>query len=271
MNPRHANLLVFDSGVGGLSIVKHLRSKIPAASIQYLADNAYLPYGALAEHRLIDRADELITSICKKQAIDLVVVACNSASTLVLPRLRKRLDIPVVGVVPAIKPAALKSKNKVIGLLATEGTIHRDYTDELIKNFAQDCKVIRVGSSKLVTMIEQMMRGVEHPLSEFADILKPLRDHQGWESLDTVVLACTHFPLAKKQLSKAAPEINYWIDSGAAISRRVMDLLQQSTANKNPSSPIPNGALLTDLSDSNDFLINNFKQFGFQSVQLLEI
>ena len=132
MNTVTANILVFDSGVGGLSIVEHIQQLLPASRLCYLADNKHFPYGLLDAPALIARVSDLISAAVQHQQADIVVIACNTASTLVLPELRRILDIPVVGVVPAIKPAAKLSLNKVIGLLATPGTIQRDYTDDLI-------------------------------------------------------------------------------------------------------------------------------------------
>ena len=254
------NILVFDSGIGGLSIVNHLREKLPEVAIQYLADNALFPYGELSDDILTPRVVELITTSCKRWRIDIVVIACNSASTLALPALRKKLSIPVVGVVPAIKPAAQCSPNKVIGLLATNGTVGRAYTDELIADYARDCEIIRVGSSTLVALIEDKMRGKEIPQKTYTEILKPLREHIGWDALDTVVLACTHFPLAKQQLCAAAPEVSHWIDSGEAIARRVQSLLQTI-----PGQPqaYDQYAYFTNTETVNDFLRQQLLTFGF--------
>lgn len=262
------NILVFDSGIGGLSIVSHLRDQLPNVAIQYLADNALFPYGELNDDILISRVVELITTSCEQWRIDMVVVACNTASTLALPALRKKLSIPVVGVVPAIKPAAQRSSNKVIGLLATNGTVNRAYTDELIADFANDCEVIRVGSSTLVALIEAKMRGEDIPQQTYTEILAPLREHIGWDALDTVVLACTHFPLAQQQLCAAAPEVSHWIDSGEAIARRVQSLLQTL-----PKPAILNDqhAYFTDTKTVNDFLRQQLLRFGFKQALLWQL
>lgn len=197
-----------------------------------------------------------------------MVIACNSASTLALPALRQTLDIPIVGVVPAIKPAAQKSQNKVIGLLATNGTVNRHYTDELISNFADDCEVIRVGSSKLVQLIEKKMRGDNHQQAAYAEILKPLREHVGWDALDTVVLACTHFPLAKQELSEAAPEVSHWIDSGEAIARRVESLLASLPIKKTEATNLKKQlAIFTHAQSVNTFLEQQLNHYGFDAVR----
>jgi glutamate racemase len=261
-----APIIVFDSGVGGLSIVEPIRRLCPTQPIHYLADNAMFPYGQLDEVTLIERTTSLISQCCEKTAAQLVVIACNSASTLSLPPLRQILSIPVVGVVPAIKPAAAISSSKVIGLLATEGTVSRRYTDQLIEDFAQDCEVIRVGSSKLVALIEQKLRGDICHQAEFDEILTPLREHPGWEKLDTVVLACTHFPLAKQELQDAAPEVVHWIDSGDAIARRVAQLLENST-DKRINQSRPQTAFFTAPETVNAHLQQILYQQGFEQIK----
>jgi glutamate racemase len=257
-------VLVFDSGIGGLSIVAHIRDALPNATITYLADNALFPYGLLEEQRLVERVCKIVSQACQQHNTDIVVIGCNSASTLVLPHLREKLSIPVVGVVPAIKPAAQLSSNKVIGLLATPGTINRDYTNGLISTFASECEIIRLGSSELVELIEAKYRGVQQTHAEFDEILKPLRAHIGWKNVDTVILACTHFPLALKELSIAAPEVTHWIDSGAAIARQVRRLLMSKPK---PIKPSKNIALFTQINSVNSALKKNLNQFGFHTVE----
>lgn len=259
-SPYTHNILVFDSGVGGLSIVSHLREQLPSTAIQYLADNALFPYGELNDEVLVPRVVALIASSCEHWNIDIVVIACNTASTLALPALRDKLSIPVVGVVPAIKPAAQCSSNKVIGLLATNGTVSRAYTDELIADFAKDCQIIRVGSSTLVALIEAKMRGEDIPQQTYTEILKPLREHIGWDALDTVVLACTHFPLAKQQLSAAAPDVSHWVDSGDAVARRVKHLL--TSIKEHPQADLQY-AYFTNIDTVNPFLRQQLLDFGF--------
>lgn len=266
-----ANILVFDSGVGGLSIVEHIRQLSPRADITYLADNAFFPYGLLSEQKLIDRVSALLTLVMSKIHVDIVVIACNTASTLVLPVLRTTLNIPVVGVVPAIKPAVLLSRSNIIGLLATPGTIKREYTEELIRNFAQDCQVVRVGSNKLVEVVERNMRGEVFAPEVYREILKPFLTHPRWQELDTIVLACTHFPLAKPQLALAAPEIINWVDSGKAIAQRVSVLLPDGASTSAQHRTRDNKVFLTDASKNTLEWHNHFKRYGFDRVNLLNI
>ena len=147
-------ILVFDSGVGGLSIVHEIQKKLPFAPLVYASDNAFFPYGTKGEAELIARVDKVLRKIIAAHPIDIIVIACNTASTLTLPHLRNSFTQPVVGVVPAIKPAAAQSKSQVIGLLATPATVARPYTQALIREHAPNAKVISVGSSELVQLAE---------------------------------------------------------------------------------------------------------------------
>jgi len=219
------NVLVFDSGVGGLSITKELTATLPAINITYAADNAAFPYGTKSEGELIARVDSLLHRLQQVTAADLIVVACNTASTLTLPVLRKRFSIPIVGVVPAIKPAAKLSQSKVMGLLATPATVARNYTDELIAEFASDCNVIKVGSHNLVNLAEAKLAGETIDPKLIKQEISLLIEAKNQQQLDTIVLACTHFPLLKPELMDSIPGIPNWIDSSEAIARRVDSLL----------------------------------------------
>ncbi|WP_246624770.1 glutamate racemase [Oceanobacter mangrovi] len=221
-------ILIFDSGVGGLSIAKEIRSRLPKAELHYLMDSAYFPYGIRDDAVLQQRIVQLCQLACEQLPVKLLVVACNTASTLALTALRAVLPIPVVGVVPAIKPAALHSKSGHIGLLATPATVSRSYTNGLIDNFAAHCQVSRLGTTALVELAEQWLSQPEPDESSFRQQLE--QQLSPWlatqPQLDTVVLGCTHFPVLRPLLEKLWPGI-HWIDSGAAIARRVEHLLLQ--------------------------------------------
>ena len=222
-NPR---ILVFDSGVGGLSIIGEIRKLLPYCPLIYASDNAAFPYGTKSEAVLVERVDAVLHRILQRYPADIVVIACNSASTLALPRIRSRFEQPVVGVVPAIKPAAALSQNRTIGLLATPGTVARQYTRDLIGEFAPACRVVTVGSSELVQLAEDHLRGLTVDSEAVRPIIAPLFDTGQGPAPDVIVLACTHFPLLRDQLTAAAPAPAAWIDSGEAIARRVDQLLQ---------------------------------------------
>lgn len=214
-------ILVLDSGVGGLTVLQEIKRALPELICHYLADNAFYPYGTKSEVELQQRLYELIKTLLHKHKLEAIVIACNSASTAVLDYLRSCFDIPFVGVVPAIKPAAELSKRKNIGLLATEGTIQRAYTEQLIQQFANDCDVKKMGSQLLVQLAERKLSGEVIKDQELLSIVEPLVS----ANVDVIVLGCTHFPWFKQELRRIYPAI-LWLDSGEAIARRVKQLMQ---------------------------------------------
>ncbi len=218
------NVLVFDSGVGGLSICQSLLESAPQCRLHYLSDNAAFPYGDKTPDFLTARACAVIDAALQLIDADIVVIACNSASTVVLPALRERLDIPVVGVVPAIKTAANTTRSGVFGLLATPGTVARDYTAQLVQEFAADKTLVAVGSSELVELVENYLYSGELDSAALASILEKFDQHPDAGAIDTVVLGCTHFPLVNERLAQLRPNWR-WVDSGPAIARRVMTLM----------------------------------------------
>ncbi len=220
------NILVFDSGVGGLFIFRRLQEAFPNATLSYKHDPEGFPYGVRTDSFVVGRCLDLIPPACSEIKADLVVIACNTASTTpALPELRQKLAIPVVGVVPPVKPVAAHSKSKVIGILATEATVKRGYTTELIRQFAGDCEVITVGSPNLVQMAEVFVAKGTVDKEAIASEIKPFIDDL---RVDAVAVACTHFshfiPVFKEL---AGPRIQ-WIDSTEAIVERVRHLLSAS-------------------------------------------
>jgi len=251
-------VLVFDSGVGGLTVFHALLDQIPSLEVIFVSDNAGFPYGTRTEYSLIGRVHSVLEQLISKFSPDLVVVACNSASTVALPSLRKIYDLPFVGVVPAIKPAAELTESGHIALLATPATVSRDYTRKLIDDFAADKNVVLLGSTELVEIAEDKVRGISPDPERLLAILKPLLQNPDAEKLDTAVLACTHFPLLIEELKVAMPQIKHWVESGDAIARRVSTLLPPSTQKpiqepiKDPSEANQHQAWLTcDDSDIN--------------------
>ena len=214
-------VLVFDSGVGGLSVAASVARHLPGTELVYLADNAGFPYGDQPESVVIERCCRLIGEALSLYACDVVIVACNTASTVVLPHLRAMTSTPVVGVVPAIKPAAARTRNGRIGLLATPATVRRPYLDNLVNEFAGDCQVERIGHPDLVRWVEESVSGVDVPRRELAQVVANF--HQA--GVDTVVLGCTHYPLLLTALREVLPGVEFWVDSGDAIARRVAYLL----------------------------------------------
>lgn len=218
-------VLVFDSGIGGLSVLDAIAAADAALELDYCADNAWLPYGLKSDAALRERVPMLLARLVAQWGPDAVVVACNTASTLALDAVRAALDVPVVGVVPPIKPAAALTRTGTIGLLATPATVRRPYTNDLIAQFAAGVRVVRHGSAALVDAAERKLRGDAVPATAIADAVAGLFETPGGADIDVVALACTHFPLLAEELAAAAPRACVWLDSGEAIARRVRHVL----------------------------------------------
>lgn len=219
-------ILFFDSGVGGLSVVAPTRALLPQARIVYAADSAGFPYGTRSEDEIAARVPALLGRLVERYRPRLVVIACNTASTIALPVVRAALDLPVVGTVPAIKPAAALSRTRVIGVLGTEATVRQAYVDDLATRFAGDCTVLRHGSADLVELAEAKLAGRPTDPARFAAVLRGLVDQPGGERIDVIVNACTHFPLVEAELAAAAPSGVRFVDGGPGIARRIAYLTQ---------------------------------------------
>jgi glutamate racemase len=213
-------LLIFDSGVGGLSVLTAIRLALPAAPIVYAADSAGFPYGTKSAAEIAARLPALLGRLAERYDPALIVIACNTASTIALDAVRAALDSPIVGTVPAIKPAAALSKTRAIGVLGTAATIVQPYVDRLAAEFASDCTMIRHGSAELVELAEATLRGEVTGLDDYARILEGLLSQPGGERVDTIVLACTHFPLVEDRLAAASPRPIAFVDGNAGIARR---------------------------------------------------
>ncbi len=220
-------LLIFDSGVGGLSVVGAVRALLPAAPIVYAADSAFYPYGTRRPEEIDARVPALLGRLAERYDPELIVIACNTASTIALDTVRAALDLPIVGTVPAIKPAAALSRSRVIGVLGTAATVVQPYVDRLAAEFAADCTILRHGSARLVELAEAQLRGRSSDVDEYRAVLDGLLAQPGGERMDTVVLACTHFPLVQEQLEAAAPRPLAFVDGKEGIARRVVSLLDQ--------------------------------------------
>ena len=219
-------ILFFDSGVGGLSIAGPARMALPTAPFGYVADSAGFPYGEKSEAEIAGRVPALLGRLAERYRPRLIVIACNTASTIALPAVRAALDLPVVGTVPAIKPAALMSETRTIGVLGTRATVRQAYVDDLAARFASDCRVIRHGSAALVELAEAKLRGETLSSESFTAVLDGLFGQEGGEAIDVIVNACTHFPLVEAELAAAAPHPVRFVDGGPGIARRIAFLTQ---------------------------------------------
>jgi len=224
---------VFDSGLGGLTVFREIVKLRPAARYVYVADDAYFPYGQHTEDEIVARVVPLIGELVAAHKPDLVVIACNTASTLVMTHLREAYSVPFVGTVPAIKPACAASKTKRVSVLGTKGTVKREYTKKLIADFAQGCDVTLVGAENLASLAEAALRGEAVGDEAIAAEMAPCFI-DGDTRTDTVVLACTHYPLLLEQMMALAPWPVDWIDPAPAIARRVSDLLGTNIESANP-------------------------------------
>ena len=219
-------VLFFDSGVGGLSVLAAARALLPTMPAVYVADSAGFPYGTKSEAEIAARVPALLGRVVERYRPRLVVIACNTASTIALAHVRAALDVGVVGTVPAIKPAAERSRTRVIGVLGTEATVRQGYVDDLARRFAGDCRVVRHGSAALVDLAEAKLRGGQVSPDAVAAAIGPLGEEP---ALDTVVLACTHFPLLADEIAAAFGGAVALVDGSAGIARRIAFLTQGQT------------------------------------------
>ena len=263
-------VLVFDSGIGGLSIYNEIYNKMPNLHYIYAFDNEGFPYGDKSSEYLITRVNRIIATILQSYSIDLAVIACNTASTICLPSLRTNFPFPIVGVVPAIKPASKVTKNKCIGLLATKATIQRAYTSNLIQEFAPDCDVKLLGLSELAHIAENKLQGIAVDMQQLEKLLQP------WLNLstipDTIVLGCTHYPFIKDELRILFPNTTF-IDSGYAIASRVNTLLndQYDLNSLNKLSTLDNIVISTLHNQQVEKLTKKFTEYNLNKYHCISV
>lgn len=220
-----APILLFDSGVGGLTVLDEVRRALPDAPIIYAADTAGLPYGTKTEAQVAARVAGLLGRMTERLRPRLVCIACNTASTIALGMVREVLEVPIVGTVPAIKPAAEMTRTGVIGLLGTEATIRQLYVDRLEQEFAADKRLLRYGAPGLVEAAEAKLRGEPVDPAVIREAAQALRSQPDGDRIDTVVLACTHFPLVEAELAEAfGPEVRF-VHGAQGIARQVSRLV----------------------------------------------
>lgn len=231
---RAPRIACIDSGLGGLTVHAEIARTLPDAELIYLADDAAFPYGRLDDRALVVRVEALVAHLVARHAPDVVVIACNTASTLALPVLRARFPIPFVGTVPAVKPAAALSRSGLISVLATAGTVRHDYTRELIAAHAAHCQVTLVGGPRLAEHAEAELRGAPVPDDAIAAEIAPAFVAAGDRRTDVVVLACTHYPLLLPRLRRLAPWPVVFVDPAPAIARRTASLVVPRNAGAAP-------------------------------------
>jgi glutamate racemase len=260
-------ILVFDSGLGGLTVYREVANARPDAHFVYVADDAGFPYGALEQALLVARVVNLMEHLVQAHDPDLVVIACNTASTIVLPSLRARFAVPFVGTVPAIKPACAASRTKRVSVLGTEATVEREYTRALIREFAAGCEVTLVGSARLAGLAEAELRGSPVEDAAIAAELTPCFVENAART-DTIVLACTHYPLLLDRLQRLASWPVQFIDPAPAIARRVVDLLGPAQAREPDAAAAT--AIFTSGRNLSPALIATLFRFGIGEIAALD-
>ncbi|MCH8615120.1 glutamate racemase [Sphingomonas sp. SM33] len=249
-------ILFFDSGVGGLSVLEPTRALLPNAPFIYVADNAGYPYGKRSEAEIASRVPALLGRLVERFHPRLAVIACNTASTIALDQVRSALDLPVVGTVPAIKPAAELSKNRVIGVLGTEATVRQPYVDNLAAEFAADCTIVRHGAPDLVDLAEAKLAGEDVTVKAVRAAAQPMFDAEAGDRIDVGVLACTHFPLLLSELEQAFPGVT-WIDGGPGIARRIAYLTREQ-----PWPSEPEEGIMVFTAEPRSPLLGTLAQYG---------
>jgi glutamate racemase len=254
-------ILVFDSGLGGLTVYREVVAARPDARFVYAADDAFFPYGAHGEPELVARVLAVMAELIAAHRPDLVVIACNTASTLVLPALRARFPVPFVGTVPAIKPACQLSRTKRVSVLGTEATVSREYTRALIREFANGSTVTLVGSARLAGYAEAELRGEPVADAALTAEIAPCFVDDGGAHTDTIVLACTHYPLLTERLTGLSPWPVSFVDPAPAIARRVVELLGPAGG---PKAAEPARLVFTSGRASPPALRASLARFGLQ-------
>ena len=259
-----APILLFDSGVGGLTVLAELRKLLPDAPVIYAADNAGFPYGEKSEAQIAARVAGLLGRMTERYRPRLICIACNTASTIALAMVRDVLEVPVVGTVPAIKPAAAMTASGAIGLIGTAATIRQTYVDRLEAEFAADKRLLRHAAPELVEAAEAKLRGLAIDPAAYARVAEALRAMPGGEGIDTVVLACTHFPLVTEELAAAfGPGVRF-VDGAGGIARRIAFL----TAGQHFKRSAPDFALFTRAGDEVAALAPALARFGLERTEV---
>jgi glutamate racemase len=259
--------LIFDSGVGGLSVLAAIRTLLPQAPLVYVADSAGYPYGTKSPAEIEARVPALLGRLAERFDPQLIVIACNTASTIALDAVRAALDLPIVGTVPAIKPAARLSKSRVIGVLGTEATVRQPYVDRLAAEFAADCTIVRHGSAELVDLSEAKLRGEHADSAAYGRILDSMFAHPDGDRIDTIVLACTHFPLVEEELGAASSRPVAFVDGADGIARRTAWLTRDRAW---PDEPPQHLALFTGRGTDVDAYRPGLAAFGLDRAQILQ-
>ena len=263
-----AHLLAFDSGIGGYGIVATLRARLPAARITMLADNAFYPYGECQDAALVERIKAVVAGAIRRFEPDMVVVACNTASTVALPALRAGFGLPFIGCVPPIKWAASLSRTRTIGLLATAATVRRPYLHELAARFAPDCRLLAHGARGLADLAEAAFRGIVIDEGAIGRELALLFGQEGGGAIDAVCIGCTHYSVLLDALRRGGPPGVAWLDPAEAVARRTESVL--ASLSLPPRRETVGEAVFTASPNAPDLLRRSLARFGYDGFRLLE-
>jgi glutamate racemase len=264
-------ILIFDSGMGGLTVSNAIARQMPKAALIYAADTAAFPYGAWPAEKLGFRIIRVLTELIALVKPDVVVIACNTASTLAMIPVRRAFPLPFVGTVPAIKPAAEQSRSRIFGVLATPGTVSREYTHNLIKTYAGDCQVILHGAPRLAEIAERRLRGEPVSATELITEITPVFREISGRKTDVVVLGCTHYPLLVSDMRKVAPwEVSY-LDPAPAIARRVQFVADELANSASQPSEIKPGTVFLTSATATAGVRKAYASMGFPDVQIIDI
>jgi len=261
-------ILIFDSGMGGLSVVRALRDVAPQAQLAYAADNEAFPYGDWEEGALVERMIDVLGRLIERIEPDVIIIACNTASTIGLEALRHKFDVPFVGTVPAIKPAANMTKTGYVSVLATPGTVRREYTKALIDTYAYHCKVTLHGAENLAAMAEAKLNGQGVDLDVLAAEVAPVFVEEEGGRTDVVVLGCTHYPLLLEELKQVAPWPVEFIDPAPAIARQAMRVWLENKNGEATNWPFVDRAIITQNKHSQVNAEKTLSLFGFEIIQI---
>ncbi len=261
-------ILLFDSGMGGLTVARAVAAQLPEADLVYAADNAGFPYGAWEEGALTSRIVAVVGNFIAHSDPHIVVIACNAATTAALGNLRETYKLPFVGTVPAIKPAAALTKSGMVSVLATPGTVSREYTQALIRAHAQNCEVVLHGAKHLAEMAEYKLKGKSLDLGMLQREVMPAYRECDGKRTDVVVLGCTHYPLLLDDIAAVAPWPVTYIDPAPAIARRAADVLDETPLHEGREGMPVHGTVLLSLAASAQEL-SAYGAMGFGTAEIL--
>lgn len=269
----HHRLLAFDSGIGGLSVVRELRALLPGIPIDYLADNAVFPYGELPDAVLIERVCMLVGAALSRLRPDAVIVACNTASTVALAELRARFDVPFIGCVPPIKWAAEVSRSRTIGLLATSATVRRPYLRDLQSRFAPDCTLLAHGARGLADIAEAAFRHRTVDRAAIARELDQLFGQDGGDRIDVVGIGCTHYSFLLDILRELSPPGITWLNPAGAVARRAQFVLSTlAPGSEVAEGPVDRGhAWFTGPAKDAARLLEGLAGFGYAEIMPFDV